>query len=100
MAASNAERFVRRCKCFELRGLLVSQESNAIGWRSASPHRRASLRITAVCDVDDLCKVKGTLQGGDTIESAQKLRKLGAAAGVGPKEHSAREGAPEPMARV
>ena len=100
MAASNAERYARKLQVFRTPGLLVSQENNAIGWRGASPHRRASLRIFAVCHVDDLCKAKGTLQGGDTIESTQKMRKLGAAAGVGPKEHSAREGAPEPMAPV
>jgi hypothetical protein len=42
-------------------------------------------RIFAVCQVDDLCEVEGTLEGGDTIESVRKVRRLGTAARVGPK---------------
>jgi hypothetical protein len=42
-------------------------------------------RIFAVCGADDLCEVEGTLEGGDTIETVKKVRKLGGAAGVGPK---------------
>jgi len=39
-------------------------------------------RIYAVCKVDDLCEVEGTLEGGNAIKAVKKVRKLGAAAGA------------------
>ena len=62
-----------------LEAVIETQDGTMYAFATRSPVAR---RIFAVCDVDDLCEVEGTLEGGDTIESVKKVRKLGAAAAV------------------